>query len=426
MRRAISRRQLLVGLGGAAVAAGAVGVDRLVGSSHRRGAALVTAPSGAGAGSGRPSYLPRDAAHAFDAQRGVYNWTAANTVRHAAGLSRVRAGGAAAEVFIGDSLTAGDVGGATFDRLRAWPRIYAATLAADRVAEGGTGLIRVADNRFSDARWHLGAGWHNDTTCAYAATTGARATLSSSTRGTAVAVIYRQAPRGGSFSVSVDGATDGPGFAVVRSRGAARLRRLELTGLADAAHTVEIRTLAASAVVLIAAEIRSERGLICHNVGESGSSASGAGLLSWSDTTTAGGAIQPLTLFAPQSGAYGPGVSTVHCALGTNDLVRGASPDEVTQAIQVIHGACPDVDFILYLQPQPGLVAPVRWARLCTAMYTLADMLDVPLFDLQYLLGGYAHERAEGWVGDQKAHLDPAGYARWGAAVARVAVSSRA
>jgi lysophospholipase L1-like esterase len=107
----------------------------------------------------------------------------------------------------------------------------------------------------------------------------------------------------------------------------------------------------------------------------------------------------------------------VHCALGINDAVAGDEVSTTIAAITTIRQACSASDFFLYLEPQPAAVDAAVWSTFGDALYQLADTLDVPLFDLQDRLGGYAVEAANGLTGDAVAHLNRAGYAEWGRAV---------
>ena len=401
-----SRRTLLTGLGAGGAAAVFLGT---AGPARAAGTTTTTT---------KPSYLPASALNVFDPTTSVYNFKAANTRRHRAGLALAASGGLASQIFIGDSLSAGCIGGTSFDRLNAWPRVYSRTLASLGVPSAGTGLVRLIDGSTIDARWTASGGWVGYTTCAYAVTAGASATMTSDVAGTAVAVAYVQGAVGGMFTVSVDGATSGSGFATVSTAGPTKTSRVVLGGLADTTHAVTITTSSSSMVVIVGAEVFGSTGLICHNVAESGSRASGTGRLSWADTTTDGGSAQPLTIYNPASAGFGQLAATVHCALGINDLANGATPDQVTGALTTIRAACPTSDFFLYLEPQPNLITVDAWSAFSTALYSLADSLDVPLFDLQDRLGGYAVEAANGLTGDTLAHLDRAAYADWGRSAA--------
>jgi lysophospholipase L1-like esterase len=407
-----SRRAVLGGFGAGIAASVLLGTTPSAEAANAAGS-----PSDSSSAVG-PAYLPTSAANVFELPTSSYNYKSSNTRVHRAGLAAAASGASASQLFIGDSLTAGCIGGTSFDRLNAWPRLYSATLANLGIPSGGTGLVRIVDGTTTDARWTVGNGWVGFTTCAYAITSGATATMTSDVSGTCVAVSYVQGVGGGGFTVSIDGAAGGPGFAEVSTAGATKAARLELTGLADVVHSVTITTTSAAMVVIVGVEVFETRGLMCHNIAQSGSRASGTGRSSWSDTTTSGGSAQPLTIYNSNSAIYGQVPATVHCALGVNDLIAGATPSAVTAGLSTIREACGPSDFFLYLEPQPNAVAVDDWLAYATALYSLADDLDVPLFDLQDRLGGYASEMADGLAGDSVAHLNRAGYCDWGRSAA--------
>jgi lysophospholipase L1-like esterase len=367
-----------------------------------------------------PSYAGSVAVNAYDPSRNVYNWKASNTRRHRAGLARAASGGLAAQVFFGDSLTTGCVGGSTMDRLHAWPRIYANTLAEIGFPSASSGFVRIMDGTVRDDRWTVSGSWYAGYCSAMTTVAGSSATLTVPNAGTSVAVVFT----GGSsttLAISVDGATSGVGYLVVPTGGPSGvLRRVVVSGLADRAHTVKVTSLSSSALTLIGAEILRSSGLICHNVAQGGSTAASTGQASWSDSNgTLGTRLLPM--FRPSSAVYGQVPTTVHCSLGGNDINKGLTVDQIAAAITTIRAACPESDFFLYLEPQPARTPLSAWGPLGTRLYALADQLDVPLFDIHDRLGGYDSEAANGLTCDTVAHLNAAGYADWGRSTALTA-----
>ena len=410
----VSRRSFL--FGGALGAAGLGGLT------------LLSDPAPAGASTavtnGLPSYAVTVAANVYDSTRCVYNWKASNTRRHRAGLAHASTGGTTSQLFIGDSLTTGAINltTLTMDRPHAWPRAYAATLGSLGYPSGGSGLVRIMDGTLRDDRWTVSGSWTGGSTSAYAASAGASATMTVPDSGTSVAVVF-VGTSATTFSVSVDGATSGAGYLVVPTGGAAGVvRRVVLNGLADKPHVVKVTSLSSGALALIGAEVFRSTGLVCHNVAQGGSTAGLTGQGSWTDTNAVFGS-RLLPLFKPGSGAYGTVPTTVHCALGANDIGKGSTPDQVAAAITTLRNACPNSDFILYFEPLPAASTAAVWAPFGTRMYALADALDVPLVDLNDRLGGYTVEAANGLTGDTVAHLNAAGYAEWGRSAALIAAS---
>jgi hypothetical protein len=396
---AVGRRSFLGGLGGL----GAGGVVAALGAA---------APAGAAA-----------AANTFDPASSVYNWKASNTRRHRAALGTAMAGGAACELFVGDSLSAGctNVYTSHFDRLHAWPLVYRDTLANLGVPANGTGLVRVVDASFVDPRVTWTGPWMNNTTGACVLVAGATVTFTTDKPGSAAAVLYGRYSTSAGFTVSVDGATSGPGFLSVPGGGSG-WARAELTGIDGlaAGSTVTVTTTGAGLVLICAFEVYTPSGgLSVHNAAQSGSGATFAGKRGW---TATGDLNQNLSIWAGLYGSpYVQRPSAVHIALGNNDVTSGATDDAITAGLTAIRNAFPNADCFLYLEPKGSTISDDRWATFCTAMYALADTLDVPLFDMEDRLGGYSTEATMSTVGDSYGHLSSAGYADWGRGVGLVA-----
>jgi hypothetical protein len=372
--------------------------------------------------SGLPVYAQLSAG-TYDAASNVYNWKPTNTLRHRAGLARAMAGGSACELFIGDSLTAGcvNITGAVYDRLHAIPMVYRDTLAGLGVPANGTGVVRVADYVTSDARMSWTGGWVNYATDMYAQGAGATFTFTTDQAGTDVAVIYARYSTSGGFTVSVDGATSGPGFLSVPGGGSG-WARAELSGLEGVVpgSRITVTTTSNALVVLGGFEVFTRnRGLSVHNLAQSGSGASLPARRGW--TSTVDGNQNFVVWVQSAAQVYAEQPSTVHLLLGLNDVVGNVSDEAITAALTTIRNGFPAADCFLHLPPRPGVVAEARWDTFCAAMWGLADTLDVPLFDLQDRTGGYSTLAANGMTGDSMAHLNRAGYADWGRAVGLVA-----
>jgi hypothetical protein len=409
----VARRSFLsalgIGMGGAAAFYGGAGAA----------AAATPTPTA----TGLPAYAPASPAYSYDPGANVYNWKPSNTMRHRAALARAMAGGSACEVFIGDSLTAGcvNITGAVYDRLHAIPVVYRDTLASLGVPANGTGIVRVADYVTSDSRMSWKGSWVNYATDMYVQSAGATFTFTTDKSGTDVAVIYLRTSTGGGFTVSVDGASSGPGFVSVPGGGTG-WARAQLTGLTNLqpGSRITVTTTSGQLVVLAGFEVSTPSGgLSVHNVAQSGSGASLPARRGWTSTLDANQNYVIWVQSAAQVYAEQP--STVHLLLGVNDVVSGVADAAITAALTTLRNAFPGSDCFLHLPPRPGAVSEERWAAFGTAMWELADALDVPLFDLQDRTGGYTVLAANGLTGDSSAHLNRAGYADWGRAAALVA-----
>ena len=412
MTTAIGRRSFLGGLG----AGGAtIALTALPSPANAATTALTTAP-------GMPLYAQSVAVNAFDSTSSVYNWKASNTRRHRSGLALAQSGGATSEICIGDSLTAGclNVYTGAFDRAHAWPMIYRDTLASLGIRSNGTGIVRILDYNYADPRVTWTGPWTNNTTDACVSSSGATATFTTDKAGTAVGVLYARAANSGGFTISVNGATSGAGFRSVAGGGSG-WARAELTGLSLAPGSrITVTTTSASMVRLAGFEVYTPNGgLSVHNIAQSGSGAVLPAKKGWSTVTDLN---QNLAMW---SGTFGSlflqTPSTVHLALGGNDLLNGSTDAAITAGLTTIRKAFPNSDCFLYLEPRPNSATDARWSTWCSAMYALADALDVPLFDIEDRLGGYAIESTLGMNGDTFGHLSRAGYADWGRSVAMVA-----
>jgi lysophospholipase L1-like esterase len=285
------------------------------------------------------------------------------------------------------------------------------------ITRNGTGLVRTQDGIYTDARMTYVGAWTLNSSDAYIFSNGATWTFTMDASGagcTSVAVVYDDGPTTGSFTVSVNGASSGAGFATVAGGGTTGWKRVVLSGLTGLVNgsTVKVTTTSASIVILAAFEAYGAAGFSTHNLAQSGSTASGSGAASWSDTSNGN---YNLSVW-PTTAIYAQAPCVVDIALGTNDVNGGASAATLTTALTTIRNAFPNADAILHFQPQPGEVALATWQSYAPAMYQLADTLDVPLLDLHDRMGGYTIETANNLTGDAVAHLKSEAYADWGLA----------
>lgn len=347
-----------------------------------------------------------------------YNLSPANIRRWRAGLNAARAGGSACELWIGDSIFGGctNINGPVFDRLNAIPRAYERAQAAKGIPTNGTGYIRTYDNTHQDARWALG-GWgvSGSGTSIEITASGAVCTLTTNLAGTGLAVLYYDFGTD-PLQVSINGAVSGPNFGTIALTGTHTWKRFVMTGATIAAgNAITIKTTSAVLAILAGVEIFSAAGLTVHNLGQSASTAGGAGFSSWSDTSSG---YDLLTIFGGAVYAQTPCV--IHIGLGYWDYTNGALA-AFDAGVRTILAAFPNSDVVLHRCPQPGSATTAGWAAYLTDINALANSLGVGVLDVQALLGGYAIEAANGQTGDTTAHLNTGAYAAWGNAAAGLA-----
>lgn len=367
-------------------------------------------------GADAPAWVPSDLTASYSSSTHVFNWTSANTLRYRSAMQAAATGkGVAEQVVIGDSSSAG-YDGTVYDAHDSWPSVYDVDQIPHGVPTAGTGWVRSANASGDDARWSFDANWTDVSLFRYTWTSGAVATYTEPMAGTVVALRY-STYAGASFSVSVDGATSGPGFTTVSTPSAATYETVTLSGLPDQAHTVTVTSLSNIFVAVVAASVSTgSSGVILDNVSQGGARASGTGLMSWvqtSNTSSVGGAWGTPSRYQRTPAA-------VWIALGGNDVSAGTSPDTVTAAIRTIAAQFPNSDVFLVLEYQANEISTAAWTAYAEALYRTAADLNVPLFDEWAQLGSYPTYAADGYAGDALAHLDAAGYTAIGNWLARV------
>ena len=376
-----------------------------------------------------PAYVPTTVANRYNPERNAYNWKASNTRRLRASFGKAARGVDQCHLHIGDSISAGAIGGSSFDRLHAWPLVYRDTLHTLGVTRNGTGLVRTNEglNAGLTNAWTFAGTWsHALVVYSYSSVTNSTATWTSDLAGTAVCVVVYRGAGNSDFSIAVDGASSGAGFASYTG-GSSGWTRHVLTGLANTTHTVVVKQTGAGTMSVLAAEVYTPNsGLAVHNVAESGSSAgvstSGAAY-SWSDTSNS--VLYPLPAYGTAA-IYQTPPKVAHIELGANDLLQGKTVAATTAAIQTIVTTLGTnfggVDPILYAVSQPSGIAQATWESYVAALYQLADTLDCPLVDMHDRFGGYTAANANGLMGDAT-HMVAAGYADWGRNAALLAAA---
>lgn len=383
-------------------------VVNLAGSSFVAGAATATAAPPAApwqllAAKGDPG-SPGTPGTPGSSGTTVHNWRASNTRRVKASLGRAMSGGLAHHAFLGDSETGYFVGTGA-DQLGMWPRVYRSTLAALGVPIGGTGFVPAANAGPGpfDSRWTF-TNWTNANEYRASTATGAGAVFTSDTAGTGVRVAYLDTSA--AFTVSIDGAAP----VAPPIGGSSTVRSYAVTGLANTTHTVTVTATAASPpTYLIGASVTAASGLVCHNLGRFGATASGSGAGAWSDVSSF------VNVNRAWVGSLPATPDVVWLALGVNDVINAVPTATITAALSTLRGQFASSDVILVAQYEPQ--GQAAWPAYIQALYALADTLDVPLLDLYDRSGGYTAANGNGLMGDTT-HPNSAAQRDWGRAAA--------
>lgn len=354
-----------------------------------------------------PSYSPVNLTP-FMAAYSAYNFKPSNTRKIRAALGRASTGGICEIACIGDSLTAGANSSSTYSRLNSWPMKMRDELVRHGVTDGGTGLVRNLDGAAFDSRWTYTGTWNGSfLTFTYIAAAGT-ATFTTDKAGNRVTVGYYDAANGtDQFTVSVNGASSGAGFTTVTASGPAGWKQVTLSASIAVGQTVVITRTAGTVYLRGTSVWNSTGGLLVHNLGQSGSRASGTGTDRWADAS----AIDRLgqVYAAPTSSLSVPDLVII--ALGFNDKVATASDSTITSAITTIRNRYSTSDAMLVLTHTGVAPSDPTWSTFGGAMYSLANTLNVPLVDFYHRLGGWSTIQANGLNGDATVHLVSAAYA---------------
>lgn len=359
------------------------------------------------ASDGLPSYAGARA-NPYNSRVSAYNWKASNTRKLRAALGRAQAGtGRASLGFIGDSETDYYIGTGN-DFLNMWPRVMRSVLASLGIPVGGTGLVWAPHyGPAVDPRWTVGAGWTNANNYMTTTTSGATLTFASGDPGTAVDLVVFGTS--GSLGWNIDsGAATGT---LTPSGGLVPVKYTLATGLANTTHSLVLTTSSTAARYVIAARVYGASGVEVHNAAAFGSSAAGTG--SWTD------GADPTQIVSRVSTLQTASPDVVWCALGVNDInTSGTAPATVIAAISSLRSTFSTSDFVLVAQYQPATNS--GWEPYVSALYDLADSLDVPLIDLYDRSGGTITATANGLMGDT-VHPNAAAQRDWGRLAALIA-----
>ncbi len=369
-----------------------------------------------------PSYVPANLTTLFDPATGMFNYKADNMARTRASLANATTS-QQNHVFVGDSITAGwNALTPTFqgkiDRDKSMPYYYRRLLNTklNLPVESSTGLVRTFElNGYSspyfDARWSPGPnGVGVQARGHYINVTNSSATFDSAAKGftpvagNTVAISYYDS---GTFKVSIDG---GAAITVTGTK-TGTIKRFVKTGLANKAHKVKISVSFGVSTQIIGAEVYSNKGIAAHNIAQGGSGVTGDTQDDWS---VAGDPKIAMSSQFNNPTNYSSQPSTVFIELGGNDLNKnannlGAIRDGIFETAKLY----PNSDIVLLSVAQgSSQFTKTDINPLMTMLYQLAYDNNWPLWDIQYVTGGYDGLVIKGYVGDTYGHLTPAGY-KW-------------
>lgn len=339
-----------------------------------------------------PSHLTTTHTGGYDRRLSVYGLKPKHLRRIRAALAAVRTGtGNALIAVAGDSTTYGaNATPGTSD----YPTLIRKMLDGAGYPSKGEmciGYNATITSGTVDPRLALTGSWGALSGLFAYAGAAASLTFTSTVAGTAVRIYtYDATP----VSVSIDG-----GAAVQRTpTGTGPLMSVEITGLADTTHTVQVAWVS-GVLVLHAIEVyRAASGVRMLNAGCSGQSSE------WfaNNGDTTWGAIPVINALAPQ---------LVVINLGINDI---ASPFTVGQVSpfsaniqKIITAVKPTADVALVAHSNCD---GRDYSAQFDALYTLADTNDVPLVDVGDAMGSYTEAASLGLMSGDPLHPLPAGY----------------
>lgn len=367
-----------------------------------------------------PTWVPTHLRSSFDPATGMFNLKADNTARTRASLANASLS-QQNHVFVGDSVTAGwNSLSPTFqgkvDRDKSWPYYYRRALNAKLglPVENSTGLVRSFElngytSPYMDSRWSpttngvgIQAKGH------YVNVTNSSFTFDSAAKGftpisgNAVAVTYLDS---GTFKVSIDG-----GLAVtIKGTKTGKVMRYMKTGLANKPHKVKISVGFGVSTHIVGAEVYSGKGIAANNIAQGGSGVTGDKQDDWSvpgvPSVSMSGAFS-------SPAAYSNTPSTVFIALGGNDLNSNADNlaairDGILETANLYQNS--DIVIITVAHGSPTF-SKVDIKPLLTMLYQMSYDNNWPLWDLEYVTGGYEKLAEQGLTGDTYGHMTPEGH----------------
>jgi|GEM_PF-4218570 len=303
-------------------------------------------------------------------------------------------GGAATIICIGDSETVGRP-----NVLTGFPfqlRTFLKTLGYPIGGTGAWGALPGPEQ--ADSRWTLGGSWTwNGSFWLRATSENSEVKFVSDIAGTAVDVWFFG--NSAKFTVAIDG---GAAVEVSPSGVNGKVEKYSVTGLANATHTVAVKSKTATATYISAINVYSPNtGIQIANFGSSGSRVS-----EWMKPTA------EVFQRPNQVQAIYPSPDIVTISLGVNDLTEGVAlatyKKELEELVARYQGVGADV--YLIAQVQKGAFAEATWKEWVAAQYDVADAKGCGLLDAYDLAGPYATANTNGLMLADGTHPNAAVY----------------
>lgn len=339
----------------------------------------------------------------FDSAPGTYNVKPSNFMKTRAAFGRALSGSGLARVTIfGDSKSDtynGNGPGGHDNQFSKWPFKLRNLVG---VPLAGTGFAKFWHAGIYDPRMTLTGTWTNAVAgpYIYSGADGSTLTFDSATtgeKGTVVEFVYMDY-QVTEWTVSVDGATSGAGFVtVVNGNTGTTLKKLTITGLSDATHSVKITVVSGTLGFFQGMCIRKSSGLLLDNFAINGG---------------ASNMFRPGTVIGNVAKFYSPDPDLVVVPLGINDLTaQGLSIAQVVSNLSGLRSDYPNSDFLLVAEEFTS-VDSTLWGQYLADLYDLSDSLDVPLLDLAYRFVSSSVQNSAGLMADT-VHQNAAGDSAW-------------
>lgn len=334
----------------------------------------------------------------FDARSSLYNGTAINMRNIRAGINSTRQGGTFVLTAFGDSTTAGS--GAT--SALSWPGQMLSLLLASGCPIKGTGLV-MAGQGVTDPRWASTGTITAAGSFAQLAAAATKTFTSDRNGTTAVIRFYRNS---GNFSILVDGSAPSSGVVTVvggtysagtvTPDGASSAGSVTVTGLTDTVHAVKVTSTATT--YLIGIKVTGTAGLEINNMGVP-SSASG----DWTSTGFTSN-FQIATLETP---------GVIIIPIGVNDGSTSVPVATYKSNLSTIASNAKAIaPVLLVAQINASGIPSATQQQYVSAMYDVADTLDLPVLDLMHRWGSFFAANLLGLTADS-VHPNSRGYADW-------------
>lgn len=360
--------------------------------------------------SGFPGHAPAGLVNRFDPRLSVYNWKASNTRKLRAAINRAQAGGFGNLVYLGDSRTDNYMGSVDgFDRRKMWPSVMRTELQQllPDLPAPTDGLIKIGWAGSIDPRVSTTGTWTSNGDTLSTTTNGATITIVTSMACTNIDLNLISA---GSWTYAIDG---GAATAVTVSTS---FRHVSITGLAATTHTIVLTSTSTTK-----AEIHSvvcwnaTGGLTNLNLSVYGSRIDPTVLTGWGTASTtsftrrwyAEQAVGSVNLPGYGVASAPPGGVVPDCIfiqLGVNDWSLSNWIAQNIAGLNTIRSRWASCDVVLFLDQQPGPSAGNEWPQWATALYSLAESLDVPLIDLYNRCGDHNTTFQNGLIASDRLH----------------------